>query len=332
MIEELNKAAALARANLNESIARLNTIEKQVGSDLAELRLLNDSTSSDGALRRMAAEIEGELRQARSAAKANQQLLALLKSGQDDPGQLLATPGRLLESQPALRRLKDGLVDAQLHAAGLESRMSPLHPLVQSARQAEQEIGRQLHDELALAIRGVEGDLRLNTDRVATLETQLAQTTERLGRLAGLRAAYASQVAETASRTKLLERAEQNLAEAHATHASAKAASLLSCIDVPDAGIRPVSPSRAMIVLAGIAGGLLLGLGVVFLTVQAAPTEAAALQVLNTSATQPNVVAHTAPPLFPAAAISESDMPVFPPNGNLSLKQALYKISCGSRV
>ena len=333
MIDELNKAAALARANLAESIARLNKIETHVGSDLAELRLLNDSTSNDGTLRRTAAEIESELRQTRSAAKANQQLLALLKSGQDDPGQLLATPGRLLESQPALRRLKDGLVDAQLRAAGLESRMSPLHPLVQSARQAEEEIGRQLHDELAIAIRGVEGDLRLNTDRVATLEKQLAQANERLSRLAGLRAAYSSQVAETASRTKLLERAEQNLAEAHATHASAKAASLLSCIDVPDAGIRPVSPSRAMIVLAGVAGGLLLGFGVVFLTVQAAPAKAAELRVLETSSSPPNGEAtHSAPPLYPAAALSESDMPVFPSNGNLSLKQALYKISSGSRI
>ena len=68
---------------------------------------------------------------------------------------------------------------------------------------------------------------------------------------------YNNQVAETTNRTRLLERAEQNLAEARAAQAGAKAASLLSCIDVPDAGIRPVGPSRAMIVLCGIAGGLL---------------------------------------------------------------------------
>ena len=118
---------------------------------------------------------------------------------------------------------------------------------------------------MAIAVRGVEGDVRLSGDRIAALESQLAEATGRLSRLAAVRAAYASEVAETNSRTRLLERAEQSLADARAAHASAKAASLLSCVDVPDAGVRPVSPSRALIVLAGIAGGLLLGFGVVFL-------------------------------------------------------------------
>ena len=285
MIEELNKTATLAKADLGDSLARLGKIEASVGSDLAELRVLNDATTGDTALRRTVTEIESELRQTRAAAKANEQLLSLLKVGQADAGQLLATPGRLLESQPALRRLKDGLVDAQLRTAALEGHMSALHPLVQSAKHAEEEIGRELHDELAIALRGVAGDLRLNTDRIATLDAQLAAAKARLARLSELRATYAALLAETASRTRLLERAEQNLSEAHATHAGAMAASLLSCIDTPDAGIRPVSPSRGMIVLAGVLGGLLLGFGLVFLTVQPIRPEAASRIALDGVAT-----------------------------------------------
>ena len=50
MIDELSKTAALAKADLDESLARLSKIEAAVGSDLAELRVLNnDTTSGDSA-------------------------------------------------------------------------------------------------------------------------------------------------------------------------------------------------------------------------------------------------------------------------------------------
>ena len=147
--------------------------------------------------------------------------------------------------------------------------MSAEHPRVLAAKEAEEEIGRHLHDELALARRGVEVELRLIADRRALLEDQLAKTNERLRGLAAVRADYANQVAETKNRAVLLERAEQNLAEARAARASAKAASLISRIDAPDAGIRPVGPGRIVIALCGVLGGLLAGFGVVFLTVPA---------------------------------------------------------------
>jgi uncharacterized protein involved in exopolysaccharide biosynthesis len=318
MIDELNKTVTLAKNDLNGSLARLSKTETAVGSDLAELRVLNnDANSGDSALCRTVTEIKNELRQAQAADQANEQLLGLLQAAAEDPGRLLATSNRLLESQPALRRLKDGLVDAQLHTAALQGRMSAEHPAVLAAKEAEEAIGRHLHDELAIAARGVEGDRRLWADRVATLRRQLGETTDRLRRLAEFRAAYNNQVAETNNRTRLLERAQQNLAEARSAQAGAKAASLLTCIDGPDAGLRPVGPSRAAIVLLGIAGGLLLGFGVVFLTAPAPRPAPAA-----TEADQPVLPPQRATP--PAA----SPLPIFPA-GALSLKQALYKIDKG---
>ena len=53
MIDELTKTATLADSDLKGSLARLSKIEAAVGSDLAELRVLNnDATSSDGTLGR----------------------------------------------------------------------------------------------------------------------------------------------------------------------------------------------------------------------------------------------------------------------------------------
>ena len=173
-------------------------------------------------------EIRNQLREARTTAKANQELLAVLHAAQDDPGRLVAAPSRLLESQPALKRLKDGLVDAQLITAKLLGTRSADHPLVQAARESEEEIGRHLHNELALAIRGMEIEVRLNADRQKLLEDQFAAATGRLNSLAEIRASYETQTAENRNRTALAERAEQNLAEARAVLAGAKVASLIS--------------------------------------------------------------------------------------------------------
>jgi len=305
MIDELAKAVHLAKADLEESTTRVTSIESKVGSDLAELRALQESASGDSALRKMVTEIRSEVRSIRTAAQAQTELLALLQAAADDPGRLLATPNRLLESQPGLRRLKDGLIDAQLHVAKLQGSMSAEHPRVKGAQEAVEEIGRHLHDELAIASRGMEMELRLSHDREALLEDQLAQATSRLDRLAGLRAAYANDLAENANRVVLLERAEQNLAEARVAHASAKATSLISRIDAPEAGIYPVGLTRTTIALLGIFGGLLTGFGVVYLTVPPG-----------------------APPLPPAVT------PAHQANGHgsLSLRQALEKVGCSSKV
>lgn len=312
MMDELDKALHLAKADVDESTRRLMEIETEVGSDLAELRILHDSTSGESALRRTVTEIRNELRQARAAAKSNEQLLALLGEARSDPDRLAAIPNQLIESQPALRRLKEGLAEAQLRTAQLTGGMSEAHPLVQAARESEREIGRNLHHQLATAAQGVAIDLRLNEDRAALLEEQLAKTTERLNRLAALRAPYANLVAETRNRTALLERAEQRLAEARAGHATAKAANLIARIDAPDAGIHPVGPGRATIVVVGVVGGLLAGVGVVLLTAPSSPR-------LPLDA-DGRPVPHAAPANGTAA------LELLPASG-LSLNQALKKLS-----
>ena len=307
MIDELAKTVALTRADLDESTAALSKIETEVGSDLAELRVLHDASSGDSTLRHTVAEIRSERRVVQAAHEANQELHGVLQSADADPGRLVATPNRLLQSQPALRRLKDGLVDAQLRTAQLKGRMSDAHPLVRAAKDAEEEIGRHLHGELNIAVRGLQIDLRLGAERLAALDKQLANVNKRLGWLAELRATYSNQVAQTRGRTELLERAEENLAEARSTQASAKAASLIARIGTPDAGVDPLGPSRSMIVLLGMVGGLLTGLGVLLLTYDS---------------TDPA-------PATPVSVNHDDLLPLRRPAVSLSLKQALRRVACG---
>ena len=266
MIGELTNSVRLAQVDLDKATTRLSAIEREVGPDLAELRILNDATNGDSTLRRTVGEIATELREARSGQAMNQELLALLQQAQKDQGQLLAAPNQLLESQPALRRLKDGLVDAQINTAQLKGRMNDAHPLVQAARESEKEIGSHLHHELGIAIRGVKADLRLTGDRIQLLEERLAEATGRLERLAELRTPYANHLAVAAHRTHVLQQNEQQLSQARAAQASASETNLISRIDAPDAGTKPIGPSRAIIILCGIAGGLMVGFGVLLIT------------------------------------------------------------------
>jgi uncharacterized protein involved in exopolysaccharide biosynthesis len=314
MISELTKTVHLAKADLDEATAVLASTEDRVGSDLAELRSMQDMASSDSALRRSGEEIRAQLRENAATEKANQELLLVLTKAKEDPGRLVATPNHLLESHPSLRRLKEGLIDSQLRTATLQGTMSADHPRVQTAKQSEEEIGRQLHEELPIARRGVELALRLIADRRALLEEQLAKTDKRLHGLAEVRAEYANQVTETKNRATLLERAEQNLAEARASRASAKAASLISRIDVPDAGIRPIGPGRIVIALCGVVGGLLAGFGLVFLSV---PTAAAVSEPAGESNGHAN-------PRSPAPWAVKTSAPS---NGHLSVKRALQRLA-----
>ena len=150
-----------------------------------------------------------------------------------------------MDSQPALRRLKDGLVDAQLRTAALQGRMSAEHPEVISAKEAEAQVAARLHAELSTAIRGLESELTFDANRLEMLENQRNNAAARLTRLAGLRATYTNLLGEATNRAKLLDRAEQNLTNARSDSASAKAASLIALRGCPRYRHQPGQPERA---------------------------------------------------------------------------------------
>jgi uncharacterized protein involved in exopolysaccharide biosynthesis len=272
MFDELAHSAKLAEADLARSIEKLSGLEQSIGSDLADLRMLDLSATGDSDLRRKLVTLDEEIRAVQATRQSSQELHALLLAARQDPNQLLATPNRLLESQPALRKLKEGLIDAQLRTSQLLGAMTEKHPQVVVSRVAEAEIRQQLFTELEAATRGVEVELRLADGRLEMLQADRAAVTARLDKLAGLRAEYSSLVNDMRHRTTLVEKAQQTLAEARASQAGASTASLLTFVDRPETGDQPLGPSAALILLAGLAGGLMCGFGVVFLT---APLEEA---------------------------------------------------------
>ena len=255
----------MAEDDLDGRTAKLAKFEASIGADLAELRSLNSSSGSQSEVALEMQAIEGERRSNDASRRENEQLLTLLKAAEHNPAQLIATPTTLLKSQPAISRLKDALIDAQVRTANLLGTFADEHPFVIAAREAESLIQKQLHDEVATAIKGIELDLSLNGERDAALNAKSVAGRERIARLAGARAEYANLVAAVDNYTKLVEAARKNLADARAKHASAHTASVIGRIDGVETGVRPVGPGRTTITAAGGVAGLILGLGVVFL-------------------------------------------------------------------
>lgn len=327
MLTELSRTVDTARKELNTATTALSNLERQVGGDLAELRNLHGSPSAESDLRRNVTSLDTDLRTAETTRRANEELLRLLDAAQQDPTRLVATPNRLLEAQPGLKRLKDGLVDAQLKLAQLLGDMSDDHPKVRAARNSEQEIVQHINNELAVAVRGVQAELHLSDNQIASLQAQLTAARERLDRLAGLRAEYSNLVAEVDRRTKQLETAERNQADARASQTAAVATSLITRVDTPDTGARTIGPRRSLVVLVGLLGGFATGVGVLLLTLPTGPgSNSMELEVPVAESTTPNA---TLP--FPAqTAVHEQHAAVAPAAAAtpaLSFKHSLAKLS-----
>ena len=266
LVAELAKTAELVRDDLEAATDRLSTMEEGLGTDLSELRILNESSSGESNLRRTMIEVQNEIRQAYNHGDELRQLRSLLLDAREDAGRLVATPNELLVSQPALRRLKDGLVDTQLRKAQLLGSMSKRHPQVLAAAAAETEIREHLHGELETALRGLDVALRVTDRRMETLTTRCTEIETRLTRLAGVRAEYDNLTRDTRNRAEILTQVERDLADARGSQAAAGSTSLLTRIDEPVTGAHPAGPRRSMVFLFGIFGGLTTGFGVVLLT------------------------------------------------------------------
>lgn len=266
VVQELEKAVELARAERDKSVQTLGEFERRIGGDLAELRNLEQQGSGDGDVRKLTVELENELRQAEQAVRNLRELKALLEPAQLDPTKLLATPNRLLESQPALRRLKDGLIDAQLRTSQLLGSMSHEHPLVRAALDNEQEVRRRLHDELTAAMTGIATELGPAEALVRDRSERLAAARARLDRLASVRAEYSALNAENQHHARQLEQAEKQLLDARAAQAGAAAANLVAQIGAAEAGSKPLGPGKTTLLLLGVVGGLVVGAGCLLLT------------------------------------------------------------------
>jgi len=280
LVAELQQQVNLASEMNAEQTAQLSSLEKEVGSDLGELRMLHTSSSGQSDLRTEVVQLESDLRKFQTQVRESAELLKLLQAAQDDAQKLLATPNSLLISQPALRQLKDGLIKSQINTARLEGTRSAEHPQVLAAVEGEKQIRNDLHRELAAAIQGAEVEQDLAEQRVAATEARLHNLQTRLAGLAEQRAEYANRVAAVENSRASLNQARHNLSTAKAAEAAAQGASLVTKIGQPETGPYPVGPGRTIITAAGAVAGMMLGVGLIFFSA-GAPMERVSNEIVG---------------------------------------------------
>lgn len=265
IIAELTHARDLARRNRDETARQLHKIEVEFGTDLGELRDLNDTIAGGGTNRRTLEETRRELQTAELELEKMESLHRFLVAGSRDPQHLLISGGEMLASQPSLLRLKEGLIDAQLASSQLSGIYTRQNPKRRAAEAAEEEIKRRIQQEMRATIKTMEPTMQLQRERIARLRQRESEFGGRLDSLAHSRTDYAQLDSELKHRTQILADAERALSEAIASRSAALSTNLISELGPPQVTDHPIGPSGSLTTLGSMAAGLMLGLGTVFL-------------------------------------------------------------------
>lgn len=257
------QAMKIAREDLNNSLAKIKELEEQIGPDLPELRTLNQASAGEGSHQRELIQLRNELRDAINTQNLLEGQRKALKLAVNEPAHLIQTPNELLQLQPALNDLKKGLSEARLELARTQSQYTEIHPKTRNAKQKVEDTMSQIRAELNTALLGLETQQNLNTKRIALLNAQEQDLIDRKKNLARVRAEYDALQSEVNHRSDVLKKAQEQLNEAKSTRLAAEEVNLITRIEEPQVGSAPLGPSKKMIVLGGMLGGLMIGLGLV---------------------------------------------------------------------
>ncbi len=265
VITELRTAKDTAAAQLREATNRLTLIETQTGADLSDLRGMTDANSGGSGTRQVLDTIKAELRSAELVLQQTETDLQLAKDSFENPDQLLLTPSSLVNSQAGLKTLRDGLANATINSSQMQGRYTRTHPLVLASLEAEANIREQLRIQLGLSIQTIGKERDLASERLSKLNSQRSQLEERLENIAHIRADYSNLASEVKARNQQLLDAERDLGQAQASRDAAMTSSLITRMDNPQIGEKPIGPGRSTIVAGATISGLFFGLGIVFL-------------------------------------------------------------------
>jgi len=264
VVKELQAAISVSESALQLSTEKLKNIELEAGADLVDLRGLTDSNS--GSTNRLMLDmVRDDLRKCEIELQLHRENLEATQLGLENPDLLMQITDRLVESQPTIKILREGLSEARLRTAQLQGRFSDSHADVIIAKTTEQRFRDNLLRELANSEQAILGAIELCEKKTAKLNDQESELGKRLNRLADIRADYTNVVSEVKATNEELQQIKRELTQAMAARNAASSSSLITRIDQPLMGDRPVGPGRTTIVGGSLVGGLFFGLGIVFL-------------------------------------------------------------------
>lgn len=264
MEAELIQSRDAAANALETSKKKLREMDRQLGPDVDAMNALNDDQGSDNPLKREISQVKLEKRTVESDLETAQRVLEMLVDASQRPGELVNISGDLIKHQPALELLKKELVEAQSKLAQIKGPFTDLHPQVKSATVEVEEIKQCIYAELNTTIVGMQKDVVVYELRIKRLDQEISKLDARLVNLGVNRADFLTMKAEVKQRTEFLNQMQKDLAEIQGL-TSSRNANLLTPVDEPQVSTRPDGMGKKATVMAGMFGGLMIGLGLVML-------------------------------------------------------------------
>jgi uncharacterized protein involved in exopolysaccharide biosynthesis len=260
---ELEQSLKLAEQDYRNFAEELGVLEREIGPDLPTLlNMINEGNGSND-FQITLENIRTSTRAAQARVDMTNKQLESLRSTVQNPQELVATSNELLEAQPALRRLKDGLIDLQLKLSDNLGKFQEAHPAISEGRFAISETKRQIHEELQVAIRGLEAQRAVGAQQIDRLNDEGARVQERLAMLTKNRVRYATLASQAKKRNEEHAKARAEYSEIKSLGSAAKTVNLMTRVEEPFVGNKPLGPGRTSILGSGMLGGVLVGLGLI---------------------------------------------------------------------
>lgn len=261
--DELSHSVANANKNVEEISSKISKIEQSVGTDLGELRNLTNPIGGSTGLSTTFKELKTELR---GADRIYQTLMVQrnqLLEAQKDPRSLITTSSELLVAQPSLKKLKDGLIDAQLAKAKILGQFDDFHPKAKNAIEAEAVVRKQIRGEIATTLQGLGNQVDTAKARVDKLNENIEAIRTRMNHLASVRVDYENLSIQLKQANAVRTKNKTQYDEAVNGRAATEGSTIVNLVSEPEAGSRPVGLAKKYVLLAGILGGFGIGIGLV---------------------------------------------------------------------
>jgi len=272
MEQELALASESSKKSLEESSAQLQELERGFGPEITTIRELNDPQGGNSFNLKLN-QIRQERRAAFSALASAREQRILLENAQANDS--LVTSKQLLEMQPALGVMMSSLSTARQQLSIDEGRYKPLHPALKASRQAVRHQEEMLFNSIGPTIVGVDSQIAMAESKVERLDKSITELEGKLLDLTEQRVPYAKLQEDVMNKSKVHSDVQAKLSQVKSYTSSSEDIGFLTRVGEPQVGSQPNGLGKRSLVLVGLAGGLLVGLGLVALAVPPSDSQVA---------------------------------------------------------
>ena len=269
MESELYQTYQSAEQARDDAIDRLDKLDRRLGSDFGFLSLQgnNNFQQQPTGVEGIKSEI---LRKQDELERAEAVHAALLKAF-NDPAAATQLPSEVLLAQPALQDAMSKMLDLreELHVA--KGLYTNIHPKVKGIAEAIEFSQQQIYDSLTGEMTGVQEGIALKKRQLSRLNNRIEELKARLIRLSKSRSehmALSTQVQQLGAAANL---AKTAWSETKSRAVAARTVGLITPTDVAQVNSRPDGLGKRYVALAGLVGGLLVGVGLVLLVMDPIP-------------------------------------------------------------